>query len=304
MASNYSTIQQHEPLRVPNGWTGEDRRLIAQLEEIFDDIYRRFGRLGLSDLSEGVRNIIKSAEGLRIEVFDAIENIDEFHGTTVEITNAGVGIKTGGIFAVDSEKFDIDENGVMSATDARISGQLSVDGNEVWHKGNIIVSTVEPVNPPVGALWVLPDMTSIPAAGTWTMEALPARPWENPYDAKLSGANIGAAPSNAEYTYTVSVPVYHKWEDEKEVTCTVYLGASKGATTISMGSQIFTKSGTYKKSIKTTQWLGNSNTIYMRVSFSGSSCSVNSHSPLSCTLTAKANSATGWRSCNVQMYTG
>ena len=289
-----------------------NEQLRYELTHIDDD---NISKEGITEgaLAENVSKTITVAQKLAIEVTgkvsekdleEAIEGIDTFNGTTVKITDLGVDIKTGGTFTVDSEKFDIDEAGVMSATDARINGQLSVGGNDVWHGGNLIVSTVEPENPPVGALWVKPDMETVPAAGTWSMEALPARPWENPYDAKLQGANIGAAPANAEYTYSVSVPVYHKWENENEVTCTVYLGAAKGATTINMGGQTFTKTGTYKKTIKTTEWLGNSGTIYMRVTFSGSACSVNSHSPLSCTLTAKTTNAAGWRSCDVQMYTG
>lgn len=39
------TILQHEPLRIPQGWTGQDRALVIQLERILDDLYMRFGKL-------------------------------------------------------------------------------------------------------------------------------------------------------------------------------------------------------------------------------------------------------------------
>ena len=33
--------RQHEVLRVPQGWSGQDRELIMQLERIHDDLYNR-----------------------------------------------------------------------------------------------------------------------------------------------------------------------------------------------------------------------------------------------------------------------
>lgn len=60
--SDYNSIQQHEPLRTPSRWTSEERRLIAQLEEIFDDIYRRFGRLRMKDMGSEMRTILQSAK--------------------------------------------------------------------------------------------------------------------------------------------------------------------------------------------------------------------------------------------------
>lgn len=60
--SDYNSIQQHEPLRTPSRWTSEERRLIAQLEELFDDIYRRFGRLRMKDMGSEMRTILRSAK--------------------------------------------------------------------------------------------------------------------------------------------------------------------------------------------------------------------------------------------------
>ena len=37
------TIRQHEPLRVPAGWTDQDKALVIQLERILNDIYRLIG---------------------------------------------------------------------------------------------------------------------------------------------------------------------------------------------------------------------------------------------------------------------
>jgi len=33
------TVRQHEPLRIPERWTGQDRSFVVQLERLLDDIY-------------------------------------------------------------------------------------------------------------------------------------------------------------------------------------------------------------------------------------------------------------------------
>ena len=38
--------RQHEPLRIPEGWGGQNRALIVQLERILDDIYARLPARG------------------------------------------------------------------------------------------------------------------------------------------------------------------------------------------------------------------------------------------------------------------
>ena len=59
----YNTIKQHEQLRVPDGWKDKDKALVIQLERVFDDIYKRFGRLGLTDLNEEVREVVENVDG-------------------------------------------------------------------------------------------------------------------------------------------------------------------------------------------------------------------------------------------------
>ena len=36
---------QHQPLRKPFGWTGQEASLVIQIERLFDDIYRSVGML-------------------------------------------------------------------------------------------------------------------------------------------------------------------------------------------------------------------------------------------------------------------
>lgn len=71
----YSTIQQHEPLRVPSGWGASEKRFIAQLEEIFDDLYRRFNRLKMSDLGQELQNTIKGSSIELIALRSQIDNL-------------------------------------------------------------------------------------------------------------------------------------------------------------------------------------------------------------------------------------
>lgn len=237
-------------------------------------------------------------------------NIVMNSGANMDIaTGANFSIKAGSTFTVESQNFEVDKYGKISAFNAKIGGQISVDDNEVWHKGNLVVSTAEPDVPTPGMIWVKPDTTNIPAAGTWSHAALTSRPWSNNYVVELSGASLGEKPSGATYTYEVSVPIYYAYDKTGTCTCTVYLGATSGAKTISMGTQSFTADNeggnTYTATVTSTEWLGNSSKIYMLIIFSsGSLMSVNSYEVFSCTLMAKSMNATGWKPCEVQMYIG
>lgn len=78
--SDYSTIQQYQPLRVPASFDTQGKQFIVQLNEILDDIYRRFGRLGMSDMSKKFRMTIDGK-------YDIVSGID--------ITDEGVDISGG-----------------------------------------------------------------------------------------------------------------------------------------------------------------------------------------------------------------
>ena len=111
MSTNYTTYQQHEPLRAPSGWSANEKRFVAQLEELFDDIYKRYNRLRLEDMSPGFRKAFKqiqddgtemradisaTAAGLRAEISRATlaeETLSNSisvtaEGLTTEITRA------------------------------------------------------------------------------------------------------------------------------------------------------------------------------------------------------------------------
>ena len=49
-------IRQHEPLRVPQGWTSQDRAFVIQLERVLTDLYRIFGILDGTAVKEVAYN--------------------------------------------------------------------------------------------------------------------------------------------------------------------------------------------------------------------------------------------------------
>jgi len=78
-----ASIKQHESLRVPMGWKDQDKALIGQLERIFDDIYKRFGRLGWDDLGEKLKDCIVTNVS-----YDAVNQMLTLtiNGVTTDIT--------------------------------------------------------------------------------------------------------------------------------------------------------------------------------------------------------------------------
>ena len=58
----YSTIQQHQPLYAPKGWNEEEKRFVRTLQGILEDIYKRYGRLGMNDLSKVFRGTVNGLE--------------------------------------------------------------------------------------------------------------------------------------------------------------------------------------------------------------------------------------------------
>lgn len=58
----YSTVQQHQPIYAPKNWSEEEKRFVRTLQGIFDDIYKRYGRLGLNDLSKVFRGTVSGLE--------------------------------------------------------------------------------------------------------------------------------------------------------------------------------------------------------------------------------------------------
>ena len=118
MSDKYITYQQHEPLRVPDGWNTQEKKLLNQLEEILDDIYRRFGRIRLKDMEPSVREeITETAEGVTTlsttveqqggQITLLAERKLDADAPSVGVTNSAVTIDPNGIDLSTSENGQI-----------------------------------------------------------------------------------------------------------------------------------------------------------------------------------------------------
>ena len=59
---NKRMIPQHEVLRTPEGWSGQARAFIVQLERIHDDIYKKFRKWTKQDLDNSLVDEINGIE--------------------------------------------------------------------------------------------------------------------------------------------------------------------------------------------------------------------------------------------------
>lgn len=104
-------IQQHEALRVPHGWSGQDKALVIQLERIFTDLYKKFGRLTREDLGEALNELLDQYAA-------DIDNIEDTMVTAVSY-NAVSGKLTVTIGGVTSDIVSVatlDGNGKIPAS--------------------------------------------------------------------------------------------------------------------------------------------------------------------------------------------
>lgn len=99
MSDKYSTIQQHQPLRVPASFDKQGKALIVQLDEIFDDLYKRFGRLRIEDMGSAFRKRLEDDEGNITEfavdlghIFAVVKNEDG-DISDIEIVPGGINMK-------------------------------------------------------------------------------------------------------------------------------------------------------------------------------------------------------------------
>ena len=60
MAERINRSRQHEPLRVPVNWTGQDRAFVVQLNNLLDEIYSLIGRLEsqVGEIREDMENAV------------------------------------------------------------------------------------------------------------------------------------------------------------------------------------------------------------------------------------------------------
>ena len=187
MANKYAMIEQHQPIRVPDSFDKQGRAMVAQIEEILDDIYRRFGRLRMEDMGKNFQLRIKNDEeavqgidGVLTELGMTEEGIELTGGKYIRIKSGnntallldedGIDMQTAGkvrihaedasgssiIFGTDVEsaKFVVDENGALRAESVD-TNNLTVNGSQ---SAPVIVSDSQPEG--TGIIWVKPSSTS------------------------------------------------------------------------------------------------------------------------------------------------
>lgn len=285
MATKYTTIQQHEPLRVPSGWGQQERAFIAQLEALFDDVYRRFNRIRMRDLSEPLQSTIQeSADGVT-EVKTSIVQTNaqialklDKTSPSVGVSNSAILINTDGIHLNSEGSIDVDGGTVNIKSGSSLTMQAvtdedaTINGGMIWHAKNLVVSTSAPTNPKPGLIWIKPIAASSQAVtetvyynGTWTGNALSNSAFASPVNIPCYGVAQGAAPSGS-YSCQYTVKVYF-WKSAAIHTANahVYLSNTAGGMDVDCGSQTFTASGWFEKTVTSNVWLGNGGTIFITV---------------------------------------
>ena len=285
MATKYTTIQQHEPLRVPSGWGQQERAFIAQLEALFDDVYRRFNRIRMRDLSEPLQSTIQeSADGVT-EVKTSIVQTNaqialklDKTSPSVGVSNSAILINTDGIHLNSDGSIDVDGGTVNIKSGSSLTMQAvtdedaTINGGMIWHAKNLVVSTSAPTNPKPGLIWIKPIAASSQAVtetvyynGTWTGEALSNSAFASPVNIPCYGVAQGAAPSGS-YSCQYTVKVYF-WKSAAihSASAHVYLSNTVGGMDVDCGSQTFTASGWFEKTVTSNVWLGNGGTIFITV---------------------------------------
>lgn len=285
MSTKYTTIQQHEPLRVPSGWGQQERAFIAQLEALFDDVYRRFNRIRMRDLSEPLQSTIQeSADGVT-EVKTSIVQTNaqialklDKTSPSVGVSNSAILINTDGIHLNSDGSIDVDGGTVNIKSGSSLTMQAvtdedaTINGGMIWHAKNLVVSTSAPTNPKPGLIWIKPIAASSQAVtetvyynGTWTGEALSNSAFASPVNIPCYGVAQGAAPSGS-YSCQYTVKVYF-WKSAAihSANAHVYLSNTAGGMDVDCGSQTFTASGWFEKTVTSNVWLGNGGTIFITV---------------------------------------
>lgn len=150
-SSKYVHSHQFEPLRVPSGWGAEEKRLIAQLTEVLEDIYRRWGRLRFEDMNRTFRQRIEDDEGNILEVQQTAEALSiQVTGIDGQITLWKVAVD-GVTAAVNHNRLHFDETGlkIINAQGEAVfvqdiaSGDLEIIGTIVALAGRIGGFTLE-----------------------------------------------------------------------------------------------------------------------------------------------------------------
>lgn len=97
--------RQHQPLRVPAGWTGQDRALVIQIEHLLDEVYSLLLRLGETEGTAFPGDRGKALEDGKADKDTTVTNV-AYDGTNKKITKTIDGSTTD-VVAVSTIKGDL-----------------------------------------------------------------------------------------------------------------------------------------------------------------------------------------------------
>lgn len=264
--SKYSTIQQHQPLRAPYEWGTSERRFVAQLEEVLDDIYRRFGRLTLLDLNtemrkrftdgeKSVSELLQDATQFKLQIKELQEATpEELVNTSMVLNKDGIflsggvidlqagtsfRVQSGGAVQIDAKdgensfirlgdgNFNATQSGDVSARTGDFAEGLAVGSRPVWHSGNAVVATSRPAGH--GILWIRPSETQS------VRYAYPTGPnrnvnWVNTTRTFQLTPDTADTMVGGKFTYTLSIPLYETKGTNRYVGVSATI--SKGAWSV------------------------------------------------------------------------
>lgn len=135
MSSKYSTQQQHEPLRVPSNWGREEKRFVAQLEELLDDLYRRFNRLRIEDLGTALRKTItETSDGVQSNSTEIRRTAEAIETLATQESVDELGNAIGGVSSVvtqNAQNVEMKFNKIGANGEATKTGITTVTENGV-----------------------------------------------------------------------------------------------------------------------------------------------------------------------------
>ena len=326
MADKYSTIQQHQPLRVPDMFDRQGRALIVQLDEIFDDIYRRFGRLRVEDLGDKLKDLclLKDEDGNYVAIHTEIGSIQLEVGdidgvmSSLGITSAGIDmqgnkyikLKSGGTFRVESDGiFEVDTaNLFVDATTFYVKEGIlkgdhyDTEGNPLMRRDALVVSTEEPANPYDGMVWVKPLGSS--ATVNYTLPVASATA-VNGFTGTLTTPTGVNDPSASGYKYRLKFPIHtYTSSGTENLSVTATVGGLSFSQTIPKGDYATGFDRVFDQTVTSNTWLGTNTTLSITVTASGQMVDyykINAGT-IEFTASYSGTDGTGWKTCEVKVY--
>lgn len=259
-----SKIVQHEPLRPPANWGMEERRFLAQLEEVLDDIYRRFGRLRLNDMDTDLQKLLEkdqqSVEALikatkehaqklaemekDLEALDELTETSEQHAQKLEelegaipeeLANESMELGPDGMFVnapdgflrFGAGKFGVTKKGDVNAQTGRFASALTVGGKPVLCKDSLVVSAVQPTES--GVLWIKPETMQSLRYSLATGEAATELAGGTAHTFSLAAATPDTL-ADSTFVYRLTLPL--QGMDEASENVSFSLALSKGDASV------------------------------------------------------------------------